>query len=538
MYKSNKPYNITNKLKSRREIFDGIEPKFWIVIDGVDYLYKYNPDFVDVTFGEVFVSALCKALGIKCVDSTFACGTVRGDETKGCLVKSYIEKDIYETIPLMRVTNKLNDAWDTIDDDYMKECTPQNILEDLQNYLKDKNCDIDESVLQDLKVMALFDYVTAQVDRHEKNVEFLVTKHDGQLCLRLAPMFDNGRCFGFASSKALDANRKTENFVTGQRAVLVMDQNLCKNDDSVCGCDYGIAKELFHNPELNALFQKMAKFDIRRFLHDFMEETGERISVLREAQVVETWAHKIEKIKHAMEQYKSPEIRDQIKIEIERNRRAEYIHKNSLYQTDFYINFYYDKLNKKCKNPLSDYLKQDEDYRMQLKKWENLESDDLKTLDSFSLLKPRCDRDSKYKYQEKIIEEQFKRKCEIKKYKQSELFIDYFALECLQRLRDKQLGKLFKSDNEIIDEISQDRRDFAERLRDWVTYGDDLLTKPTLADFGIDRAKKYDDVVVEKYIFDFEIEGRQSNKKYEEWIKMNNKTDLVNKIRNDLAKGL
>ena len=239
-----------------------------------------------------------------------------------------------------------------------------------------------------------------------------------------------------------------------------------------------------------------------------------------------------------MEQYKSPEIRDQIKIEIERNRRAEFIHKNSLYQTDFYINFYYDKLNKRCKNPLSDYLKQDEDYRMQLKKWENLESDDLKTLDSFSLLKPRCDRDSKYKYQEKIIEEQFKRKCEIKKYKQSELFIDYFALECLQRLRDKQLGKLFKSDNEIIDEISQDRREFAERLRDWVTYGDELLTKPTLADFGIDLAKKYDDVVVEKYIFDFETEGRQSNKKYEEWIKMNNKTDLVNKIRNDLAKGL
>lgn len=72
----------------------------------------------------------------------------------------------------MRVTNKLNDAWDTIDDDYMKECTPQNILEDLQNYLKDKNCDIDESVLQDLKVMALFDYVTAQVDRHEKMLSF------------------------------------------------------------------------------------------------------------------------------------------------------------------------------------------------------------------------------------------------------------------------------------------------------------------------------------------------------------------------------
>ena len=64
MYKINKPYNITNKLKSRREIFDGIEPKFWISIDETEYLYKYNPDFEDVTFGEVFISALCKSLGI------------------------------------------------------------------------------------------------------------------------------------------------------------------------------------------------------------------------------------------------------------------------------------------------------------------------------------------------------------------------------------------------------------------------------------------------------------------------------------------
>ena len=105
MYKINKSYNITNKLKSRREIFDGIEPKFWISIDETEYLYKYNPDFEDITFGEVFISALCKSLGIKCVDASFAYGTVGGKKTKGCLVKSYIEKDIYETIPLMRVTN-------------------------------------------------------------------------------------------------------------------------------------------------------------------------------------------------------------------------------------------------------------------------------------------------------------------------------------------------------------------------------------------------------------------------------------------------
>lgn len=531
MYKINKSYNITNKLKSRREIFDGIEPKFWISIDETEYLYKYNPDFEDITFGEVFISALCKSLGIKCVDASFAYGTVGGKKTKGCLVKSYIDDNIFENISLMRITDKLQEKWSILTNDCTRESTPDNICEDLTNYLKGKNCEIDSGVLQDLKVMALFDYVTAQIDRHGKNIEFLVTKRDGKLVIKLAPMFDNGRCFGFASSTALDANRKTENFVTGQSSVLVMDQNLCKNDNSVCGCDYGIAKELLHNPELNALFQKMTKFDIRRFLHDFMEETGERISVLREAQVVETWAHKIEKIKHAMEQYKSPEIRDQIKIEIERNRRAEFIHKNSLYQTDFYINFYYDKLNKKCKNPLSDYLKQDEDYRMQLKKWENLEIDELKSFDDYSLLKKRCNENEKKYFMQKIIEDRFDRKREAREYKRNELVPDFFTLERLQLIKDIRSGKSDRNETEILEELFQKKVNFSRRLRDWVAYGDDLLKKPTFEDYGIDTKKKYDEAVVRKYIVDFEMEGHEPCDKYDRWIEKNNKKGLVEEVK-------
>lgn len=74
-----------------------------------------------------------------------------------------------------------------------------------------------------------------------------------------------------------------------------MDQNLCLNDNSICDCAFGIAKELSENPELYALFQRMENFDIQTFITSFMEETGEYVSSLREAQVVDTWKHRIEK---------------------------------------------------------------------------------------------------------------------------------------------------------------------------------------------------------------------------------------------------
>ena len=531
MYTNNKPYNITNKLKTRREIFDGIEPKFWISIDGTEYLYKYNPDFEDVTFGEVFISALCKSLGVKCVDASFAYGTVVGEKTKGCLVKSYIDDNTYETISLMRITNKLQEKWSISNNDFTRESTPDNIYEDLTNYLKGKNCEIDSSILQDLKVMALFDYVTAQIDRHEKNIEFLVTKKDGKLNLKLAPMYDNGRCFGFVFSNGFEKKKNRANYVTGERAVLVMDQNLCKNDNSVCDCSFGIAKELSENPELYALFQKMEKFDIQSFITNFMEETGEYVSSLREAQVVDTWRHRIEKINHAMQEYSEPKVRQKIARQVEQKRRAEYIRKNDLYETDFFVNLYFDKANDSKTQPLSEYLKQDEEYRLQLEKWENLEIDELKSVENYSLLKKRCDESEKKHLMDKIIEDRFDRKREAREYKRNELIPDFFALERLQLVKDIRSGKLDKNETEVLEELSQKRIKFSRRLRDWVTYGDDLCKKPTFEDYGIDTTKKYDDAVITKYIVDFEMQGHEQCDKYDRWVENNNKKDLVDEVK-------
>ena len=527
MYKINKPYNITNKLKSRREIFDGIEPKFWISIDETEYLYKYNPDFEDVTFGEVFISALCKSLGIKCVDASFAYGTVNGEKTKGCLVKSYIDDNIFENISLMRITDKLQEKWSILNNDCTRENTPDNIYEDLTNYLKGKNCEIDSSVLQDLKIMTLFDYVTAQIDRHEKNIEFLVTKEDGKLGIKLAPMFDNGRCFGFIFANAYEKKRDRANYVTGERSILVMDQNLCLNDNSICDCAFGIAKELSENPELYALFQRMENFDIQTFITNFMEETGEYVSSLREAQVVDTWRHRIEKINHAMQEYSKPEVRQQIARKVELNRRSEYIRKNELYETDFFVNFYFDKANNSKIHSLSEYIKQDEEYRLQLEKWENLEIDELKSVDDYSLLKKRCNENEKKYFMQKIIEDRFDRKREAREYKRNELVPDFFTLERLQLIKDIRSGKSDRNETEILEELFQKKVNFSRRLRDWVAYGDDLLKKPTFEDYGIDTKKKYDEAVVRKYIVDFEMEGHEPCDKYDRWVEKNNKKGLV-----------
>lgn len=122
--------------------------------------------------------------------------------------------------------------------------------------------------------------------------------------------------FWFCVIKGFGCEQKNRKFRDRSKGRSCYGPKFMQNDDSVCGCAYGIAKELFHNPELNALFQKMAKFDIRRFLHDFMEETGERISVLREAQVVETWAHKIEKSNMPWSNIKAPKFATKLKLKL------------------------------------------------------------------------------------------------------------------------------------------------------------------------------------------------------------------------------
>lgn len=533
MYKT---YNITNNLNTRRNIFEGIEPKFWITIDGVEYLYKYNSDFPYVSFGEVFVSALCKQLGIKCVDASFACGKVDRENTKGCLVKSFNESDIFENISLARIERFLEEKWDISNNGCTREKTPDNIFEDLEKYINNR-CVIDQSILQELKIMTLFDYVTAQIDRHEKNIEFLVYIRDDKLHLKLAPMFDNGRCFGFAL--CYDGQvRKNENFVTGQRPVLVMDQYLSKNDNTLSDCSLGIAKELSQNNQLLELFEKMKNFDIQTFVKDFMQKTGEKIGELFELQIVETWKHKIEKIDTALAKYKDPQTREQILIQREKNRRHDYVLSKNLLKTDFHLNYFYDISNGLCTDGISKYMEQNEEYCAQVNAWQNCETDELKTFDDFPLLKKRCTGEERKYCLDRLNNEQFERKCDMAFHKANILVPNYIELDVLQELHNIEIGKSKKSESEVYEQARKLKVECSKKLHDWVTYGDALYPIPTFEDLGIKTTNKYDESVLEQYIMNYESAGKAVCVNYQKWLQSVGKTEFARKVRSDCSRNL
>ena len=72
--------DLNKYIKTAENVSKGVDPKFWLEIDGNMYLYKYYEEekFSDScrrgqmrTICEVFVSALCKKLGIDCVEASF-----------------------------------------------------------------------------------------------------------------------------------------------------------------------------------------------------------------------------------------------------------------------------------------------------------------------------------------------------------------------------------------------------------------------------------------------------------------------------------
>lgn len=76
---------------------------------------------------------------------------------------------------------------------YNKELTDEDIYSYIQEYSKKYNYNLDENIVTNLCKMVILDYVTMQEDRHTENISLILQNKT----LRLAPMFDNGRCLLF-----------------------------------------------------------------------------------------------------------------------------------------------------------------------------------------------------------------------------------------------------------------------------------------------------------------------------------------------------
>ena len=185
--------DISDLPLARRSLV-GVEYKYWINFDGTDFLYKQN-DRNELGFFELLCCHLSQKVGFDCVN----CYPADDGFGKGVIVESYISPKVVRTISLSDLLENYDfesatqyarmgrGCWFSIDE----------FIEN-QKVLEKDNIYLARDLREKFEQMVLVDYLLAQMDRHETNVEFLLTedKFTGKKILSLAPMYDNGRMLG------------------------------------------------------------------------------------------------------------------------------------------------------------------------------------------------------------------------------------------------------------------------------------------------------------------------------------------------------
>lgn len=459
--------DISKFLESRVNTHQGIEPKFWIKIGGEDFLYKFfdkdlridRPKKEMRIFNEVLVSILCKKLGIDCVDVSFAQAEIDGfdqskksTQTKGCLVRSYLKEENSETQSLDDIgdfycnSKKLN---------YYELDNPQTASEAICYYAKQKGCVLDDDISDKLKTIALFDYVTAQGDRHGQNIEIITYVKNGYRHLKLAPLFDNGRCFG-----SVDLER---GHVLPRDAQGLFNMNCVINSksDEFLSTAFGIAYEIMNNKNLKELFNKMQKININQEINDLIEKSGEELSLQARSFIIHIWQTRIEQLELALTKLGDPKIMRTVEDKLNNYERFDYILRNDLLAFDSYLNY---RCAKECGNCVSlfEYIKQDEEYRKKLRVWQNLESDDLPKRSQYPLLNQTFSNDLKRDMRIKIDCERERRREFMQRY------IHYDMKEKYPQLYASN------SENQRIWQI------FTLKKLNWIKYGQDYCKMPTV----------------------------------------------------------
>lgn len=262
---------ILNIKNIENGMLGGIQEKYWVEVDDKQYLFKYNQSQADFSdFGEVFVSYICYVLGVKCVNAIF-CKDFFEDKkfvNNGVLIESYRTEKVEESFSL-----------DSLIKRYLRRETDgysvKEILKILKDFCKDNNVILDVNIEQELKEMALIDFLLIQSDRHAHNIEFLIENQNGIKTLKLAPMFDNGFSLYLQNNtktnlqalKELLANKYVDSFSKKNpmpkfyiKASINSNKNCLVKD---------LAKEIINNKKLKKIFENFCKLNISEEL-DFV----------------------------------------------------------------------------------------------------------------------------------------------------------------------------------------------------------------------------------------------------------------------------
>lgn len=255
--------------------FGGVHQKYWVNIGDKEYMFKYNNGADDYSdFGEVFVSYLSFVLGYKCISATFCKDFFENNEEfyknnksnykiYGTLIESFRTPNVVETISLtnlMKAYKKRYPAYGVTTWEVASICA---------DYCYDNKIVYPKNLEQELKTMALLDYIFVQIDRGTNNIEFLIEEKHGKKYLKLAPMFDNGYCLHLVdvriTQEMLESlNRKTikfdRKFNPQPDFFIEKTSNPYDNDGRSIIPD--LAAELIRNKSLMKLFKSFENINI------------------------------------------------------------------------------------------------------------------------------------------------------------------------------------------------------------------------------------------------------------------------------------
>lgn len=245
------------------------------------FLFKDN-SIGTVDFAEVFVSYLAKKVGVDCVN-VYPATMVdeKGYKIDGILSESYLNgKQNAETIK----------AKDVICGGYNCVC----VYLDRLSYVK--NAVIADDTQTKMNKMVLFDFLTFQLDRDARNIEFYSTKLDsGKKYISLAPMFDNSWVFfaqdvitfnliydKICESEELNshskekANKEVFDWLKNNKNVSISDMILIMEPTERYNKSENIVNQICEkirtNIELSQLFEKFKKVDFEKIRQEILDD--------------------------------------------------------------------------------------------------------------------------------------------------------------------------------------------------------------------------------------------------------------------------
>ena len=287
------------------------------------FFFKYSKEFskdTGIMLGEVFVSRLCKELGVKCVDYHYAINLHKNSEHRGVISKNFLQKNeksitlrqiredeilskypsklylqmmlIYMRVSPIATVSRYKDLHVIarnlvikyeegcklllpIDKAFIKKNF--DILQEIRDetrtekYLTIDECErriilfankhnlfVDPNIRTDLQKIAILDAITKQVDRHSGNISIVYNKKEKTL--KLAPMYDNGMCGYYG------INSPSVDYPNLVNCYLKLTERDCNEINS-------------QSTEISKFYKKVENFYYHG-LDGFLKETQEQMSVM------------------------------------------------------------------------------------------------------------------------------------------------------------------------------------------------------------------------------------------------------------------